>query len=161
MKKIITLLLTVILILFAMDAFAQDKNGGILFLEFRFIKGTPKLISMTAVKGKLKTRKDILTSNQEYSFEVLSNQKKVLYKNSFENPAEISYEYPGENGEIKRAEMKRDTVNFSLRIPYSADIDKIILYRESGEKTLLKTTGISSGEKFEFRVDHALIKKEN
>ena len=88
----------------------------------------------------------------------MSKQKKVLYKNNFENPAETSYEYPGENGEIKRAEIKQDTVSVTLRMPYCSSMDKIILYNYSDEKSLSKS---SSNKKYEFQINHGLIKKEN
>ena len=158
MKNVKTFLLTAFLILFAINVTAQKKSNKILFLNFRFVKGMPELFSMTAVNGKLKTRKGKSVSKQGYSFKVLSKQEKVLYKNSFENPAGRSYEYPGENGEIKRAEIKQDTVNLTLRIPYCASIDKVILYKNANEGTLSKS---SSNEKFEFQINHGLIKKEN
>lgn len=158
MKNIKVILLTAFLILISISVFAQKKNDKILFVNFRFVKGTPELVSMTAVKGKLKTRKDNSKSEHGYSFEVVSKQKKVLYKNNFENPVEASFEYPGENGEIKRAEIKQDTVNVTLRMPYCSSIDKIILYNYTNEKSLSKT---SSGKKYEFQINHGSIKKEN
>ncbi len=159
-KEVKTWYLFAFLFLFAINVFAQKENNKILFMEFRFIKGIPQLISMTAVNSKLKTRKENLASNQGYSFEVLSGQEKILYKNNFENPAEIIYEYPGENGAIKKTEIKRDSANVTLRVPYSGDIDKVILYRNTGEKSLSKTSENSSSQKYEFRIDHSLIKEE-
>lgn len=157
MKNIITPLIIAVSILFVSNVSAQKKNSKILFLEFRFIKGTPQLVGMTTVKGKLKTRKGDTLLKPGYTFEVLSKTSKVVYKNSIDNPVETVYEYPGENGEIKRAQIKQDTVNVTIRTPYCSSIDKIILYKVDGAKALAKT---SAKEKYEFKIDHALIKKE-
>ncbi len=159
MKKIKASLFTIAVLLVITNSLAQDKSNGILFLEFSFIKGTPRLISMKAVKGKLKNRKNVQASNKEYLFEVFSDHKSMLYKNSFENPAETIYEYPGDNGEIKRTKIKRDTANIILRIPYSPEINKIIIYKNVSSTALLKHTNETSYEKFEFPITHSLIEK--
>ena len=160
MKPIKYFFIALFFILFALNVFAQKKNDRIFFLEFRFVKGTPQLVGMTAVKGKLKTRKGEAVLKPGYSFEVLSKENKILYKNSIENPAETVYEYPGENGEIKRTEIKKDTVNVTIRVPYCTNIDKVILYKVVDASALSKSSNTSPNEKYEFTIDHTLIKKE-
>ena len=87
------------------------------FLHFHFINGTPELISMNVVNGKMKTYKNDFPEKPRYTYEIVSDQKEILYKNNFDDPTENIYEYPSDNGEIKRIAIKKDTVYYSIRVP--------------------------------------------
>ena len=157
MKTINKYLLTGVLLFFAVNCFAQNKTGKILFLDFQFINGVPQLTGMIAVKGKLKTRKEDAANRPGISLQVLSASNKLLYKNIIDNPDDVFYEYPGQNNEIKRTELKRDTANITIRVPYSTDIYKIILQRISAGESLSKS---SASAKYEFPINHSLIKQK-
>jgi hypothetical protein len=139
------------------NTYSQKKSNGILFLEFKFDNGIPQLISTTLTKGKLKTRKSLRTNNQEFSLEVISKKSNVLYKTSVADPSTATYEYPGENGEIKRAEIKQDVQTVTVRIPYCSSVDKVILYKKNSNRSLQKTAKKNTGDKFEFNIDPAGI----
>ena len=156
MKLIKTFFLSASLLLFSINISAQEDCNKILFLHLQFIKGTPKLISMNLVDGKLKIPKNNLPEKSGYSFLVLSNQNKILYKDNFDDPNESVYEYPGDNGEIKRTVIRKDTLYISIRVPYSENISKITMFKTGAEPTSSSFETI-----YELNVNHSLIKEGN
>lgn len=143
------------LLLLVGNIFPQEASSKILFLDFNFVKGEPSLVEMTVVDGKLKVRKNLPTANNGIQFSVLSSGENVLYQNIIDDPSECVYEYPAEEGKIGRASVKKDTINFSLRVPYSTSIDKIRINVLRSSPTLNKSQVRPNG--FEFIIDHNKI----
>jgi len=137
------------------NIFSQGAGDKILFLDFNFVNGEPSLVGMTVVDGKLKIRKNPPTTNAGIQFSVLSAEENVLYSNGIDDPSECAYEFPAGDGKIGRASIKKDTLNFSLRAPYSSSIEKIRLNVLRSSSTLKKSQTQSSG--FEFTIDHNKI----
>jgi hypothetical protein len=149
---------TIALLLFITGVFlAQVNDSKILFLEFRFIKGEPELLGMELVKGFLKTTKSVHIQGEGIAYSLVSSGNQLLYKYVTDDPSDGVYEYPADNGKFGRTTIKKDTVNLTLRVPYSSAIDKIILNKISGEKSLLKSSGKSTQSGYEFRIDHNKI----
>ncbi len=144
-----------ILLLLAGNIFPQEASNKILFLDFNFVNGEPSLIGMTVVEGKLKVRNNPPTANSGIEFSVISAEENVLYKNTIDDPSECVYEYPAEEGKIGRASIKKDTLNFSLRVPYTSSIEKIRLNILNSSSSLNKSQVQSNG--FEFTIDHNKI----
>lgn len=145
-----------ILLLLVGNIFPQEASSKILFLDFNFVKGEPSLVGMTVVDGKLKVRENLPTANNGIQFSVLSSGENVLYQDIIDDPSECVYEYPAEEGKIGRASVKKDTINFSFRVPYSTSIDKIRLNVLRSSPTLNKSQVRPNG--IEFTIDHNKIK---
>ena len=158
--KVNKIIILAALLCFTLNVSAQKKNDKILFLEFKFENGKPELTGMTSVKGKLKIRKQKKQNDNGTAVEVLSKKNKILFTDVIENPANAVYEYPGDNGEIKRAEAKSDVQTFFVRVPYCSSIEKVILYDNINSTSLQKNSAAPGGKKFEFKINHGLIKKE-
>lgn len=144
-----------ILLLLAGNIFPQEASSKILFLDFNFVKGEPSLVGMTVVDGKLKVRKNLPTANNGIQFSVLSSGENVLYQNIIDDPSDCVYEYPAGEGKIGRTSIQKDTVSFSLRVPYLPSIEKIRLNVLNSSSSLNKSRTHSNG--FEFTIDHNKI----
>ena len=154
------LIISAALLCFAANVSAQNNKGKILFLEFKIENGKPELTGMTAVKGKLKISKQKKQKDNGMAVEVLSKKNKILFTDVIENPTNAVFEYPGDNGEINRAEVKSDSQTFVVRVPYCEAIEKVILYNNKNGISLQKNNSSTNAEKFEFKINHGLIKKE-
>jgi hypothetical protein len=148
-------LATLVLFVLASNIFSQESGSKILFLDFKFVNEKPSLVGMAVVEGKLKARNTLLTSNYGIQYSVISTEDKVLYNNLIDDPSECVYEYPAGEGKIGRASIKKDTINFSLRVPYSSSIEKIRMNVLRSSSKLNKSQTQSNG--FEFTIDHNRI----
>lgn len=156
MNRLKILLIFLIAVIAAVNTSGQDKKNEILFVEFNFQNGSPEIVKMEVFPGKLKQPRKKRKINTEYSFEALSKKNNVLYSAAIENPDKLVYEYPSENGEIKRAEISRENKNAIIRLPYCSQLEKIVLYKNSAGPSLKKAVT----DKFEFVIKHADIKKD-
>lgn len=159
MKQVITIFIGAVLFLTAISHFAQQSSSRILFVNLTFINGTPEITSMRSVKGKLKTKKSDSKTNNVIGYEVVSKSSKILFKGEIEDPSVTVYEAPSETGEIKSVVVQKDSAQTTIRMPYCANIDHLILFK--GEKAgLMKSKSSNENNKFILSIDHALIKKE-
>ena len=154
-KAKINLFLILTALLFTQSCAQEGQR--ILFLTFQFIKGEPHLIDMVSVEGELKSPKSKRQMPNEISFDVVSGNNESLYSGYVEDPSKQMLEYPGDNGRIKNTKINKDTTETVIRIPYSEEIQKIILKRQVPAEALQKNTG---GGTFSFNIDHSLIKKD-
>ena len=154
-KSKINLFLILTALLFTQSC-AQEGNR-ILFLTFQFVKGEPHLVDMVSVKGELKTSKMKKQMPDEISFNVLSGNDVSLYSGYVADPTDQHLEYAGDNNQIGRVEVKKDSAETVIRIPYSADIQKVILKKPVSAESLQKKSGTGT---YTFNIDHSLIKKD-
>ncbi len=154
-----TIVATLSIILF-INTNAQFKNDRILFVEFEYVNGKPKIINMKTTGGKLKTGKQTNKIEQDLYFEALTKEKELLYTSTINDPTKTVYEYAGENGEIKSTTVQSDNKIFFIRLPYNEAVNKLVIYKTNAEDKLNKTAQSSSRNKFEFLINHAEIKKD-
>ena len=148
--------LVLLLTTFLFTQSCAQEGQKILFLTFQFIKGEPHLVGMVSVNGELKSPKVKKQMPSEISFDVVSANDESLYSGFVEDPSKQTLEYPGDNGEIKNVKINKDTTETIIRVPYSEEIQKIILKRQLPAKTLQKNGSAA----YSFNIDHSLIKKD-
>ena len=156
MKIVNRFALFVLVLLLGGKILPQD-NHKILFLDFKFIKGEPQLVGMQIAKGILKVKRSLPIHSEGVKLTLLSAEDNLLYQNIEADPTESVYEYPSVGGKIGRAVIHKDTVDCTLRVPYTAAIYKIVLNRITPGNNLPTSLARQRQPEYEFRIDHSKI----
>lgn len=126
-KFSVTPFILIISVIFSLGL-AQNSER-IIFLNLKMVKGQVFLKNVKIVPGKLKRKKrnQFLQDNLYYT--VLSTSEKKLYQNGFVNPTILFYESDDKNGMFSAKKVELDSVNFSVKLPYDAQIHKVNFYK--------------------------------
>jgi len=132
---VIPLFLALVLFHLAPGLMAQTEPPQILFLHLRLTNGTIVLLSTNVQPGMVKAQRH-RTYHHALHYEVRSVSGLTTWKAALDHPQWHYLEYPDpENpGRLRRQEVRRDTLDFMIRIPWQAEAEKVEFYElaESG-----------------------------
>jgi hypothetical protein len=132
MALIITLLL-----ISSVIAKAAGTENKVVFLQFHIDSNSISLTKSTMADGELKKTR-IRTESKEIYFEIVSKDSQLLSSGNIENPLvrKFEYENPDKPGEILQKIVNLESAEFTVRINYNNQIDKINFYRTHFEKDI-------------------------
>lgn len=116
---------------------ATGTEDKIVFLKFRIDSNSIVLTKTTLADGKLKNSRNNI-SNKEIYFEVVSKDSRLLSSGNIENPLvkKLEYENPDKPGELLHKIVNLESAEFTVRINYNNQIDRINFYRAQYDKDL-------------------------
>ncbi len=125
-------LVILILFLFTGDSFsAGEKNQSkILFLQIKIKDNSLILIKKDIRPGVLKQIPHSPDSDFLF-YQVFSSSGALLWKGGIKDPSVVRYEYedPDQPGKLKVKEIRLDEAEFTLRIPYNPEFQRIEFYK--------------------------------
>lgn len=116
---------------FQRDTVAYGQDSKILFLNLRWENDSITLRNFKVSPGRLKVKKFDNPNFDFIIYEMFSSKNKKLGEGSFSNPTYLRYEHedPANPGKIKSFQKKLDKVNFTLRVPFVDDLNRVDFYR--------------------------------
>lgn len=133
-KILIIIVVFSFLSIISSDTRSENK---IAFLRFRIDSTTVSLTKSTLVEGHLKKSRTNNSSKEIY-FEVVSKKSKLLSSGNLENPLvkRLEYENPNKPGELLHKIVNFESMEFTIRIDYNSQIDRINFYRSQYDKDI-------------------------
>jgi len=126
MKKLMTFTYTLFVYLCISPGTSMSSEAEkIVFLNLKMVGGKVSLENMKIRHGKLKQPKKIKLSNNHIYYTVLDEADSKLFEGVIPNPSRTVYEFVDENGNLQSKTVVQDSVNFSVRVPYHPEIQKV------------------------------------
>ncbi len=103
-----------------------QEEGGIVFLRLALRNGTVSLVGCDVRPGTLKGRSGGSQAGG-LVVDVRAANGRLLWSGSIPDPLVRRYEYedPAQPGSLKPVVVTRDSAEFSVRIPYFAETDRV------------------------------------
>jgi hypothetical protein len=121
------LILCTIAVFLASDALGEAER--IAFVNVRIVRGELALEGVAVVEGRLKRPKRLRLAKGKLYYEVLDVSGQRLFEATMPDPTLLRLEYADDTGSLHSRTVARDSVYFSVRIPYEESAHLIRFYR--------------------------------
>lgn len=124
------LLVSLIILSFCLTAWAAEPGlkapaDQILYVHLKKVGGHITLDSMQVVPGKLKVPKQLGLREGDLRVSVRSSTGTLLSEAATPDPGIVRLEYADEQGQLKTITQVRDSVHFTVRVPYGPEVHSL------------------------------------
>lgn len=129
--------LAVFLVIMIILPLVFGEQVGIGFIRLDVSDGVFEIDSMWQVAGELKTPQVINIPNSEFYYQLLDDQKQILYTERSDNPFFDVYSYPADDdGNMSTVRLPVDEKQITLRIPLFDLTTELQLIQRSDDSVL-------------------------